>query len=386
MAEWVLVVSLGGALYFLAGYPLLLWLGRFRVHPIEKDLNYAPTATVLMAVYNGEEFLESKLQNLLSLAYPRDKLQILVVSDGSTDQTDQIAERFACEGIRLLRVKRGGKAAAVNTGLAEATGEVVLFCDVRQKLEADALRKLVANLADPNVGAVTGELRILLPGKQASEQESLGLYWRYELWARRRQSEVWSLFNVTGCLYAMRRSLLGTVPPDTLADDIAFPMMAYWRGLRIVSEPEAVATDFPTAAGGEFRRRMRTLSGAWQMWSRQPELLFRPHRMWLHFVSHKLGRLLLPWLLLASMVASALLPASGWKWAILAGWGGLFLAALTNGVLPAGFPGKRLTSLASTFLTMNAAALLSVQVFFVPAGRMWRGPTRVEMGHRPPKE
>lgn len=378
VASWFFVVALAGALYFLAGYPLLLRLVPFRKRPILKDLHYTPSVSVLMAVHNGESFLEAKLRNLLELDYPRDLVEYLVISDGSTDRTDAIAKRFEAAGIQLVRVPRGGKAAAVNAGLARATGEILLFCDVRQRIQPDALRHLVANFADATVGAVTGELQILAPEGTGGEQESLGIYWRYELWARRIQSDIWSLFNVTGCLYAMRRCLVRSIPANTLADDIAFPMMAYWKGYRTVADPLAVAFDYPTQAGGEFRRRMRTLSGAWQVWMRQPKLLLTPHRMWIHFVSHKFGRLILPWLLLTAFVASIFLPSSAGKNLILLVEVSVGLAGLCDPWLPPRFPGKRLTSLVATFLTMNAAAFLSLQILFVPAHAMWSRPTEVD--------
>lgn len=377
-AEWILFLSIASAGYLLVGYPLLLRFFPFRRRPVRKDLNHTPTVTVLMAVHNGAAFLDAKLQNLLSLDYPREHMDFIVVSDGSTDDTEAIAARFAGAGFRLLCVPRGGKAAAVNAGLELATGDVVMFCDVRQLFRHDTLRHLVANFADPAVGAVTGELQILAPSSGSGEQADLGVYWRYELWARRIQSEIWSLFNVTGCMYAMRRNLIKRMMPGTLADDIAMPIVAYQRGYRVVAEPDAVATDYPTQEGGEFRRRMRTLSGAWQVWVRQPGLLFTPHRMWLHFVSHKLGRLLLPWVLVSAVISSFLLPEGSGKVLVLLAEAGLVVMALANPWIPSTFPGKRVTSLASTFLTMNLAALLSIQIFFVPAARLWTRPTAVD--------
>lgn len=378
IAEWVFLAAFGGALYILFGYPLVLRCIPVRARSVAKDPGFTPSVTVLMAVHDGEAFLEARLENLLALDYPRDRLELFVISDGSTDDTEAIAARYADRGVTLLRVPRGGKAAALNAGMARASGEILLFCDVRQRFDARALRELAANFADPQVGVVTGELRIPQPGGAQGEQADMDLYWRYELWVRGIHSALWSLFNTTGCIYAMRRSLARPLPPGTLGDDAALPLLAYRAGFRIVFEPTAIAYDYPTQTGGEFRRRMRTLSGAWQVWSRFPDLLVPAHRMWLHFVSHKLGRLLLPWLLLVAAIASFFLPASPWKWLILVGEAVLLLVTVVEPLLPARFPLRRMFSLCRTFFVMNAAALLSTRVFFVSPQKMWARPTKVD--------
>jgi biofilm PGA synthesis N-glycosyltransferase PgaC len=378
MAAWIFLLALSGAIYILAGYPLLLRLLPQRSTSVRKDPSYIPTVTVLLAVYDGDAFLEERLNNLLSLDYPSEKLEIFVISDGSTDRTDEIAEGFEDRGVTLIRVPRGGKAAALNVGMARASGEILLFCDVRQRFDSRAIRELVANFADPKVGVVTGELKILKVDGMHGEQAAMDLYWRYEIWVRRIHSGIWSLFNTTGCIYAMRRSLARPLPPGTLGDDAALPLQAYTEGYRILFEPAAIAYDHPTQPGGEFRRRMRTLSGAWQVWSRYPRLLLPVHPMWLHFLSHKLGRLLLPWILLTVVIASLFLPESPWKWLILAGEAALFLAALVEPLLPLGLPFRRLFSVCRTFFSMNVAAMLATRVFFVSPQSMWSTPTKVD--------
>ncbi len=376
MSILIFLGSLVLAGYFLAGYPLWLRLIPLRPLRVLKDENHVPAVTVLMAVHNGAEFLETKLENLLALSYPKDQVRIVVISDGSTDGSDEIARAFAPRGVELIALPRGGKSAALNAGLRHASGDVIFFCDVRQRIDAEALRQLAANFADPRVGAVTGELRILKPDGAVGEQADMDLYWRYELWVRARHSALWSLFNTTGCLYAMRRELCRALPPYTLGDDAVLPLGAYLRGFRIVFDPTAIAYDYATQSGTDWKRRMRTLSGMWQAYRIYPRLLL-PHRMWLHFFSHKLGRLLLPWTLLAAVIASVFLPDSVWKWAILAAEAAIFAAAAIDPALPRRFPLKRLTSLCRTFLVMNLAALLSIKVFFVSPLSMW-GTTKVD--------
>ncbi len=383
-AYWLLGASSGLAFWILIGYPLLLWQVKPKGLAVAKDRSdsYAPTVSVLLAVHNGEAFLGAKLDSLLELDYPRERMEILVLGDGCSDATSDVVARYQGLGIKYFDLPRGGKSAALNAGLEKARGEILFFTDVRQRLDQQALRELVGNFADAKVGAVTGELQILKPGQAAEEQEHMDLYWRYELWARRWHTAEFSLFNTTGCLYAMRRSLARPIAADTLIDDAEFPLQAYRAGYRIVFDETSIAYDYPTQAGGEWRRRMRTMAGMWQVFARNPWLLFKPHRMWLHFVSHKLGRLLLPWALLGTVLGTAALP-EGWLraglWAGNAGFLGLALGARIGqrqwGRIPVI---GRLGSLAWTFLAMNGAALLSVRVFWGDARSFWSNTTQVD--------
>jgi poly-beta-1,6-N-acetyl-D-glucosamine synthase len=268
-----------------------------------------------------------------------------------------------------------GWAAQFPDHLKHATGELVFFIDVRQPIEPDALKHLVANFADPTVGAVTGELR-LLKGEMG-EQADMDLYWRYEVWARTRHSEIDSLFTATGCIYVQRRSLVQSIPPDTISDDAIMPLRAFFRGYRVVFDPEAVAYDYPALPGNEFRRRLRTLAGLWQVHARLPELFTSANRMRFHFLSHKFARLILPWALLTTVLATLALPPSSFRSILAVNELLLFAVALMDMIVARNFPLRRLSSPARSFLVMNAAALISVVVFFVPANRLW-APTRVK--------
>ena len=249
-----------------------------------------------MAVYNGAAQIRAKLETLLALDYPQDLLQIIVVSDGSTDETESMVMEYADRGVQLIAAPHRGKAAALNLAFQQATGELLFFTDVRQPLDPMSLRHLVANFADPTIGAVTGELR-LLKG-EAGEQADMDLYWRYEVWAREKQSRIDSIFTATGCIYAMRRKLARPLPPDTLSDDAALPLLAFFKGYRVIFDPAAIAMDYPAVAGTEFRRRFRNLAGLWQTFARNPQLFSSGNRMRFHFLSHKFGRLMLPWAIL----------------------------------------------------------------------------------------
>lgn len=376
VATVVFWVATAIAFYTLIGYPILLAVFRRRKAPeIRKDPNYRTPVTAILAVHNGASFLRAKLDSLLALDYPKELVDIIVVSDGSDDGTDTIAGEYAARRVQLLRVPRGGKARALNAALAHATGELVFFTDVRQPVQSDALAQMVANFADPTVGAVTGELR-LLPGEHG-EHFDMDLYWRYELWVRGRHSEIDSLFTATGCLYVQRRSLTAPLAPDTITDDAVMPLRAFFEGYRVIFDPAAIAWDYPAMTGVEYRRRLRTLAGLWQVHVRFPRLFSGANRMRFHFLSHKFTRLLLPWAVLAVFGATAGMPDSPFRTFLIANELVMLAIAVMDRVVPEKFPLKRLSSPVRTFLLMNWAALMAVKVFFVPAERLWV-PSRVK--------
>lgn len=375
LAGWALCALV--VLYVVVLYPLWLRVGRFQLRPaVQKQRSFRTTVTIVIAVYNGAAFLRTKLESLLALEYDPALLQILIVSDGSTDQTEAIVQEYADRGVTLLVQPHQGKSAAVNLALAHATGEILFFTDVRQPLESNALAELVANFADPSVGAVTGEMK-LLPG-EAGEQQDFGLYWKYEIWARSRQSAIDSLFNTTGCIYAIRRSLAAPIPEDTLSDDAILPLGAFFAGYRVIFDPAAIAYDYPAVPGTEFRRRWRNLAGLWQVHRRLPQLFTASNRMRWHFLPHKFGRLALPWALLGMLGFTLLLPAP-WRPVLLTAELFPMLLGLVDPMIGKDWELlKKLSSVCRTFLTMNVASLAATAVFFIPAQRLWK-PTKVTM-------
>jgi cellulose synthase/poly-beta-1,6-N-acetylglucosamine synthase-like glycosyltransferase len=271
------------AFYIVAGYPLLLaLLAWWRPRPVRKRFT-DKTVTVLLAVYNGEKWIRTKLESLLRLDYPRSRMRILVISDGSTDQTDNLVADFQAEGVELLRVPRGGKAVALNAGMARATGEILLFTDVRQQLEPDALRQLVACLGDPAVGGASGQ--IVFVKSDGGGEADVGLYWRFEKWLRDKLTAVDSQLVATGCVYALRRELARPLPPAALIDDAYLPLAAIFGGYRFVFERRAIAYDYPTQLDVEFQRKVRTLAGLFQVVRSYPRLL-NVLRAWASISSH----------------------------------------------------------------------------------------------------
>jgi biofilm PGA synthesis N-glycosyltransferase PgaC len=352
-------------LYVLFGYPVLLGLLSLRKSRAIRKEWMPRTVSVMMPVHNGEPWILDKLRTLADLNYPHDLIQIVVIDDGSTDRTAELVKQASPAGLELVSIPRSGKAAALNIALGRARGEILLFTDVRQRLDPQALRSLVACFADPSVGVVSGEL-IILSGETQQEAD-IGLYWSYEKWIRRRLSRRDSVLGATGCLYAMRRDLATPLPPTTLLDDVFLPLAAFFKGYRVLFEEAARAYDYPTALRSEFRRKVRTQAGVYQLLLFYPQLLWPTNRMWFHFGSHKLARLLLPVALLL-MAASTLWLPGVWAWIMLTGQGAFYALAALDASVPAGSPLKRASSIARTFVVLVAAALWA-PVFLASVGR-----------------
>jgi biofilm PGA synthesis N-glycosyltransferase PgaC len=375
------LLSVGFCAYTLLGYPLLLGvLAALRARPTRKK-EWQASVSVILPVTNGERWMAAKLHSILALDYPRELIEIIVVSDGSTDRTGSIVGEFTGRAnIRFLSMPKAGKAAALNAGLTQATGEILFFTDVRQQLHPRSLANLVACFADPAVGVASGEL-VIREGS-GLEEDSVGLYWKYEKWIRKQLSSLDSVMGATGCIYAMRRDLAAPIPERTLNDDMALPLAAFFRGYRVIFEETALAFDYPTQLSTEFRRKVRTLAGVYQAIRLYPALIGPGNRMWIHFVSHKLARLVMPWAMLAAAVATAGLPSPWNLWAAAA-QGAAFGLALADSWLPEGFALKRLASPLRTFMVLMAASLCAVSILFVPARQLWRE-TRVSTGRSLP--
>jgi len=369
IAAILVALSFGYVVYVLFGYPLLLARIASRLaRPVRRG-PVQGRVSFLIAVYNGERFLEAKLRSVLALDYPRELMEILVLSDGSTDRTEEIARRMAPEGVRLLALPHAGKSAALTAGIREATGDFLVFTDVRQDLAPESLRLLLENFADPAVGVASGALNILDPATH--EEADTGLYWRYELWIRDRLSRIDSIFGATGAYYIMRRELAVPIPEGTLLDDMYLPLAAFLSGYRLVVDTRAKAFDHPTGLDAEFRRKVRTLAGNYQILAAYPRLLGPANRLWFHFWSYKFGRLLLPFALIVMFAASFWLPAP-WSYAAVGSQLAFYALALADRWIGQGFPLKRLTSPIRTFVTLMGAGIWALSVFFVPSGSLWK--------------
>lgn len=321
---WVSVLVIG---YVYAGYPLLLgaWARVSARPPRKRALNGTdpwPPISIIVAARNEGARLPARVTNLLSLAYPG-RREIIVVSDGSTDDTVTALAPFA-PAVRVIEMPPGGKPLALNAGVAQATGDILVFADARQRFSPDALVHLVANFSDPLVGGATGELVLdCETGDDAGSTigDGVGLYWKYEKWLRRKESAVWSTLGATGAIYALRRHLWRPLPAETLLDDVLAPMRAVLAGYRIVFEEEARAFDRAASdAAAESRRKTRTLAGNYQILGQEPRILVPfANPVWLQYLSHKAGRLVVPWSLFVVLLTSAALVRNSWFFTALLG-------------------------------------------------------------------
>jgi biofilm PGA synthesis N-glycosyltransferase PgaC len=349
--------SLGLVAYTYAGYPLLIntW-ARLRPRRTRRGL-IEPTVSVVLAVHDEEGTIARKLDNLFALEYPADKLQVVVVSDASTDNTDEVVRRYRQRQPNLVLERlepQGGKALALNRGIQRARGEVVVFCDARQRIDGGALQALVPLFADPQVGAVSGEL-------QLEGERGPGVYWRYEKLIRAAEGSVDSVVGATGALFAIRRHLFQDLPPGTLLDDVYTPMQIAMQGYRVLFEPEAKVFDQEAQLAGEFARKARTLAGNFQLVELLPQLL-NPlkNRLFFQYVSHKLLRLVCPFALATLLASNIVLVATGappWPLYVvtlagqLAGYGLALRGAL------AGEEAGRPARVSHTFVVLNLAAV-----------------------------
>jgi cellulose synthase/poly-beta-1,6-N-acetylglucosamine synthase-like glycosyltransferase len=347
-----------GLAYTVAGYPG--WLA-IRAAAAPRPIRRGPTqpaVSVLIAARDEGGQIAARLENLLALDYPRDRLEILLGSDGSTDGTAVQARSFDDTRVRVFEFEtQRGKAAVVTDLARRARGEILMFADTRQRFEPKAVRALIAPFADPTVGAVSGEL--LLTGDAGGAGSGVGLYWRYEKLLRRLESEVDSTLGVSGAIYAVRRSLFEAIPASTVLDDVWLPMRIARRGYRVVFEPMARAYDrLPAGAREEYRRKARTLAGNLQWLAAEPWVLDpRQNRLWLQTVSHKGMRLVAPAFLGAALAASLALAASPFYRAAAAVQVAFYAAALAGFALEASHRRPRLLAVPCAACMLAAAVI-----------------------------
>jgi poly-beta-1,6-N-acetyl-D-glucosamine synthase len=346
--------------YTYAGYPLLvaLW-AKLAPHRIVPQHGFEPTVSVCLSVHDGENFLAQKLASLQALDYPPRLLEILIYSDGSTDDTVALAQRLAQADSRVrvfANPERLGKPSGINRLLAEASGHVLLMTDVRQTLSPGALRALLEPLSDPTIGCVSGSL--VLAGSTGA-----GAYWRYEKFIRASEARLGGMVGVSGSLYAIRRSDLQPLPSDVLLDDMFVPLLVAGGRKGVVLSQAAEAYDEAYEDEQEFARKVRTLAGNYQLIAKLPWLLI-PFRnpLWFQLVSHKLLRLLCPFALLGLLWVSLMLALSPGAerqlWQLLAVGQLVFYA-----VAMVGARAGRAGALARTFVVLNAAAVVGLWRF-----------------------
>ena len=259
--------------YVYAGYPIILWiLTRFRHRPVFQD-DIVPGVTLLISAFNEVRVIGSKLENALALDYPHEQLEILVVSDASTDGTDIIVESFAERGVKLLRMhERQGKTIGINAAVQQARGNIIVFSDANILYQKDAIRRLVRNFADPKVGCVTGN-SCYSENSQSSAHVQENTYWQYEQTIRALESQMGSTVGGDGAIFAIRKDLYSPLPHDAI-NDLVIPLQIVARGYRAVFEPEAIG--YEQSAGSyvsEFRRKRRIVNRSWHGVRSVPQVL-----------------------------------------------------------------------------------------------------------------
>jgi biofilm PGA synthesis N-glycosyltransferase PgaC len=355
---WISALIVG---YVYVGYPCLLavWarIADRRARRVPFAADTWPSISIVIAARNEAARLPTRLTNLLAQEYPG-RREIIVVSDGSTDDPRAALAPFG-SSVRLIEVPAGGKPLALNAGVAVASGEILVLADARQQFAPGALTALVSNFSDPTVGGATGELVLDCEhqGVDTSVSDGIGLYWKYEKWLRRNESLVWSTLGATGAIYALRRRCWSPLPEATLLDDVLAPMRAVLDGARIVFDERAIAYDRASAdAAAESRRKTRTLAGNYQILAQEPRLLVPfVNPVWVQYVSHKIGRLVVPWALVSLFVSTLVLAPDHVLYAVVLAAQGIFYGLALSGAL---FEAReRLARVAYTFVVMNLSAV-----------------------------
>ena len=370
-------ISLAVILYTYLGYPAAIaLLARLRPRPWLREpwpsSRHAPVS-VVMAVCNGDRQLRAQVEHLLALDSALVS-EIIIVSDGSIDDTNAILEQQRSPRLKcILLPQRVGKSAALNHGLLDANGEIILFVDIRPRILEGALASLLTNFADPSVGCVAGELRLGSEGQDGTTSAVSGLYWRYEQWIRNCEALVDSPVGVYGGFYAIRRSLATIAPQGLILDDMYQPLQVVRQGYRSVVDRSAYVVDsWPQQAAGEFQRKVRTLAGNFQLIGCAPWLLTLKNRLLVQLISHKLLRLAVPYFFALLLITSAILGMGSKAFALFAAVQAIFwlMAALAlRWRLP--FV-QRLASPASALLMLNAAAVAGLYTFLFTRGPLWK--------------
>lgn len=370
-----MLVFVGSALmlaFTFAGYPVFMQLlASFKPKSAIPQLpqNSWPMVDCVLVVHNEAQRIASRLKNLLASEYPPERLCVLVVCDGCSDETARLAREAGGTRVTVLEQSpRLGKAAGLNLGVAAAKGEIVVFADARQQFAPDAISWLVRHLMQREVGAVSGNYLLHPPADAVGG--GVDVYWRIEKQLRERESRWDSVIGCTGAIYAIRRELFEPLPTDTILDDVVIPMRIALQGWRVDFAPEALAWEsVPVGAQREFHRKRRTLAGNFQMLFRYPEWLLPWHnRLWWMLFCHKYLRLFAPAELLLLFIANVWLATASSLWAVLLAGHIIFYVLAVLGVLLPRWQ-HRLFTLPAGFVFLNAATLAGLWYFLRHGGR-----------------
>jgi len=367
-------VSLGTILYTYLGFPLFIYLrSELRPRPW-LQLSITPSVSVIVAVHNGATLLRQKIENLLTVEYPPEKLDIIVVSDGSSDGTNQILRSYDHPRLRsMICDDQRGKVAALNEGIKKAKGEILLFVDIRPRLDTRSVKLLISNFADPQVGCVAGNLEAKTDGSDVRMRAVTDLYWKFEQWMRRCEAQIDSSVGVYGGFYAVRRELVKLLPDGTILDDLLQSLNVIRQGYRCVSDERAnVYDNWPNRSQDEFSRKVRTLAGNFQVLRIAPWVLSRQNRVRVALASHKLLRLIVPPMLVICLITTGILS----RWSMF--YETVFISQLLFYFLGAFHLARKIPVLksisgaAGAFCMLNVAVVVAFYKFLFVRGPLWR--------------
>jgi len=296
LIEIVFWICIGVVFYSYFGYGVFLYLllniKKLFEKPVIFDLNYTPDVTLVVPCYNEASYIEDKIINSLELDYPKEKIKFIFISDGSTDDTDEIVRKYP-EVICLHESARNGKASAMNRAMHYVKSEIVVFCDANTVLNKDAISEMVKHYKDAKVGAVTGEKKIITRDKENASGAGEGIYWKYESFLKQLDSDFYSIVGAAGELMSYRTALYKELPADSLLDDLMQSMQIAIDGYRVIYEKNACALETASQnVSEELKRKVRIAAGAWQSMFRLG-LAFNPFHNWkltFLFVSHRVLR------------------------------------------------------------------------------------------------
>ncbi len=386
MIELLFWFSSAFIIYTYLGYPCILfvWSKVFPKKVNKKYLDTDRTVSIIIAARNEERHIGSRIENIIGQHYPSEKMEIIVVSDGSMDATNDIVLKFIrnpvkkkLDGANMVssaRLKlihypeRRGKAQAINLATEQAKGEFLILTDARQRFKPTAIKELLANFYDPEIGCVSGEL-IFNENPHSSIQSEMSFYWNLEKWIRKMESAVHSVPGATGSIYALRKELFRPIPEETLLDDVLIPMNSVMQGYRTIFDSEAIAYDIISKDfSQEKRRKVRTLLGNYRLLRTTPQLLSpSKNPIFLFYISHKVFRLLIPFFFLILLISSFIAPGFIYKAVFIAAIVILLLSLVDIIVSRPPFLGW-LTTYAKTFVFLNYFALLAF-IYFIRPGK-----------------
>lgn len=369
---WLCVTAI---LYVYFGYPILLSiLSKLRPALAVQKANITPTVSLIIAAYNEEKVIARKIENCLALDYSRDRLEIIVASDGSTDSTNKIVRGFASQGVKLVALNPNqGKSSAQNRAVAEAGGDILFFTDANVMLRPDAVKKIVSNFEDERVGCVVGKVTYLNEGG-TSVGEGEGLYWEYELFIRAMESKLGNYAAGSGPIMAVRRNLFQSLDPD-VGEDFVLPMQTALNGYGVIYEPQAISEEilFQNTPITMFRSKVRVISkdlrGLFSC-----RAILNPFRYPLYswgLISHKLLRWLVPYFFVALFALNLLLLRHPFYRLAMALQIGFYALAFLGYLWQRNGKPPRILGIPFSFCLVNLAALVGVARFIMgkKAGR-----------------